>query len=198
MFGVQCHLNHEVGVEDIQAIHPDVVVLATGSLPLLPSVEGIDNDIVLTYEDVLNGGVPTYKSVVVIGGGPTGLELALHLAEHGCKTTVVEMLPKIGSGLEAITKKIILERLKRHRVTILTGTKLSKIDQTGVTVVNKDHLAQSINADKVVIAIGTHPDSRLYNKIKSLGYKIFQVGDCLEPRNAKEAIYESAVLGRRI
>ena len=198
LFGVQCHLNHEVGVEDIQAIHPDVVVLATGSLPLLPSVEGIDNDIVLTYEDVLNGGVPTYKSVVVIGGGPTGLELALHLAEHGCKTTVVEMLPKIGSGLEAITKKIILERLRRHRVTILTGAKLSKIDQAGVVVVDKDHLMQSINADKVVIAIGTHPDSRLYGKIKSLGYEIYQVGDCLEPRNAKEAIYESAVLGRRI
>ena len=41
-------------------------------------------------------------------------------------------------------------------------------------------------------------DTRLYEKIKSLGYKIFQVGDCLEPRNAKDAIYESAVLGRRI
>ena len=198
LFGVQCHLNHEVSAEDIQTIQPDVVVLATGSLPALPSVEGIDNDIVLTYEDVLIGGAPSFKNVVVIGGGPTGLELALHLAEYGCATTVVEMLPKIGSGLEAMTKKILLNRLKKHHVTILTDTRLLKIDDKGVMVANKDRQEHFIETDKVVIAIGTRPDNRLYDKIKSLGYKLFQVGDCLEPRSAKEAIYESAVLGRRI
>jgi pyruvate/2-oxoglutarate dehydrogenase complex dihydrolipoamide dehydrogenase (E3) component len=198
LFGVQCHLNHEVSVDDILTVKPDVVVLATGSLPRLPSVEGIDKDIVLTYEDVFNGSSPPYKSVVVIGGGPTGLELALHLAEYGCTITVIEMLPKIGSGMEAMTKKIILKRLKKNNVTILTDTKLSKIDEKGVVVVNQDHRQQFIKADKVVIAIGTRPDTRLYDKIKALGYTIYQVGDCLEPRNAKEAIYESAVLGRRL
>jgi len=198
LFGVQCHLNHEVSVEDIQANQPDVVVLATGSLPLLPSIEGIDNEIVLTYEDVLNGDSPSYKNVVVIGGGPTGLELALHLAEYGCAVTVVEMLPKIGSGLEAMTKKIILSHLKKHRVTILTDTRLVKIDENGVIVAGKDQPEQFIETDKVVIAIGTRPDTRLYEKIKSIGYQIYQVGDCLEPRSAKEAIYQSAVLGRRI
>jgi len=198
LFGVQCHLNYEVSVEDIQAIQPDVVVLATGSLPVLPSVAGIDNDIVLTYEDVLIAGSPPFKNVVVIGGGPTGLELALHLADYGCKTTVVEMLPKIGRGLEAMTKKIILKQLKRHNTTVLTDTRLFKIEGNGVIVVNKDRQEQFIEADNVVIAIGTRPDSRLYDKIKSLGFKLYQVGDCLEPRSAKEAIYESAVLGRRI
>ena len=198
LFGVRCHLNHEVGIEDIQTIHPDVVILATGSLPLIPAVEGIDNDIVLTYEDILVGGSPPFKKVVVIGGGPTGLELALHLAENGCETTVVEMLTKIGSGLEAMTKKIILKQLKKHQVSILTDTRLLKVDRDGVIVANSDRQEQFIETDKVVLAIGTRPDTRLYDEIKSLGFKLFQVGDCLEPRNAKEAIYESAVLGRRI
>jgi len=198
LHGVQCHLNHEVDVKDIQSIQPDVVVLATGSRPALPPVEGIDKDIVITYEDVLNGGPPSYHRVVVIGGGPTGLELALHLAESGCGTTVVEMLPKIGRGLEAITKKVILSRLKKHQAAILTDTRLLKIVQNGVVVANKDHREQFIQADKVVIAVGTRSDTRLYEKIKSLGYEIFQIGDCLEPRDAKEAIYESALLGRRI
>jgi len=198
LFGVHCHLNNEVSIEDIQTIQPDVVVLATGSLPIIPEVEGIDNDIVLTYEDILVGGSPPFKKVVVIGGGPTGLELALHLAEYGCKTTVVEMLPKIGRGLEAMTKKIILKQLKKHQVSILTDTRLLKIDGEGVIVANRDRQEQFIETDKVVIAIGTRPDTRLYDKIKSLGFKLFQVGDCLESRNAKEAIYESAVLGRRI
>jgi len=198
LFGVKCHLNHEVGAEDIQAFKPDVVVLATGSLPVLPTVEGIDKDIVLTYEDVLKGDSPSYKKGVVIGGGPTGLELALYLAENGCATTVVEMLPKIGGDMEAMTKKIILNRLKKHNVTILTDARLLKIDENGVVVSNKDHHEQFIEADRVVIAIGTRPDTRLYDRIKAMGYEIHQIGDCLEPRSAKDAIYESAVLGRRI
>ena len=198
LFGVKCHLNHEVSAQDIEAQNPDVVILATGSLPAIPQVEGIDKNIVLTYEDVLDGGPPAYGNVVIVGGGATGLELALHLTEYGCNATVIEMLPKIGNGLEAMTKKIILKKLKEHNVRILTDTKLSKIEDTGVMVVGKDDRKQFIEAEKVVIAIGTRPDTRLYNKIKSLGYEIYQIGDCLEPRNAKEAIYESAVLGRKI
>jgi len=108
------------------------------------------------------------------------------------------MLPKIGRGLEAMTKKIILKRLKKHNTTIFTDTKLLKIEGNGVIVANSDRREQFIKTDKVVIAIGTRPDTRLYDKIKSLGYEFYQVGDCLEPRSAKEAIYESAVLGRRI
>ncbi|MDJ0818925.1 MAG: FAD-dependent oxidoreductase [Desulfobacterales bacterium] len=198
LFGVKCHLNCDVKIEDIRSINPDVVVLATGSLPVLPTVEGIDNELVLTYEDVLNGHPLQRKKVVVIGGGPTGLELALHLAEYGCAMTVVEMLPKVGSGLEAITKKIILERLTKYNVSILTDTTLLKIDRGGVVVADRNGQEKHIEADKVVIAAGTRPNTALYDKVKTLGYEVFQVGDCLKPRDAKEAIYKSAVLGRRI
>ena len=155
LFGVKCHLNHEVRAEDIEAFKPEVVILATGSLPALPQVEGIDKNIVLTYEDVLDGGPPPYKTVVIIGGGATGLELALHLSEYGCMPTVIEMLPKIGNGLEAMTKKIILQQLKEKNVPIFTNTKLSKIEETGVVVVTKDDRKLFIETEKVVIAIGT-------------------------------------------
>jgi 2,4-dienoyl-CoA reductase-like NADH-dependent reductase (Old Yellow Enzyme family)/thioredoxin reductase len=198
LFGVKCHLNHEVSLQDIQSVQPDVLVLATGSKPALPPVEGIDHDLVLTYEDVLNGHSLPYGNAVVIGGGATGLELALHLTESGCATKVVEMLPKVGSGMEAITKKVILKRLMKHDVSILTDTTLIKIEQNGVVVAGKERQEYFIEADKVIIAVGTLPNNGLYDKVKSLGYDVYQIGDCLEPRNAKEAIYESAVLGRRI
>jgi pyruvate/2-oxoglutarate dehydrogenase complex dihydrolipoamide dehydrogenase (E3) component len=198
IFGVQCHLNHEVNADDVKADNPDVIVLATGSLPALPPVNGIDKDIVLTYEDVLNDDRPSYKKAVVIGGGPTGLELALHLAEYGCSLTVVEILPKIGSGLEAMTKKILLQKLKEHNVQIMTETRLALIEDDGVSVVDKDGMKLFIEAQKVIIAIGTRPDKSLYDKIKSLGYEIHQIGDCLEPRTAKVAIFESALLGRKL
>ncbi len=198
IFGVKCHLNIEVSAEDIKALNPDVVILATGSLPALPAVEGIDKDIVLSFEDVLNGGSFDFKSVVIVGGGPTGLELALHLSEHGISVTVIEMLPQAGKGLEAMTKKIILTRLKEKNVAISTDTRLLKIEDNGAVVANRDNQELFIKADKVVIATGTRPNTRLYDQIKTFGFEIHQIGDCLEPRSAKDAIYESAVLGRRI
>ena len=198
LYGVKCHLNHEVTANDVKALDPDVVVLATGSLPAIPPVPGIEKEIMLTYQDVLNGGPIPSNRVVVVGGGATGLELALYLTERGCSVTVIEMLPKIGSGMEAMTKKVILKRLNKNNVVMLTDTRLTKIENNGVVVVNQDSRKKFIEAEKVVIAIGTIPDTKLYDKVKPLGYEIHQIGDCLEPRNAKDAIYDSAVLGRRI
>jgi pyruvate/2-oxoglutarate dehydrogenase complex dihydrolipoamide dehydrogenase (E3) component len=108
------------------------------------------------------------------------------------------MLPKIGSGMEAVTKKVILSQLRKANATMLTDTRLVRIEDNGVVVVNQDKGEKFIEAAKVVIAIGTRPDTRLYDEIKPLGYKIHQIGDCLEPRSAKDAIYDSAVLGRAI
>jgi len=197
-FGVQCHLNHEVKIKDIQAFNPDVVILATGSLPAIPPVEGINSNIALTYEDVLNGAPPPYKKAVVIGGGATGLEMALHLAEYGCRVSVVEMLAKIGSGLESMTKKILIGRLNEKNVKIMTETKLIRVVSAGAVVSRSDGEELLIETERVIFATGTRPCNRLYEKIKSFGYETHQIGDCLETRSAKAAIYESAILGRRL
>ncbi|MBW2516137.1 MAG: FAD-dependent oxidoreductase, partial [Deltaproteobacteria bacterium] len=197
-FGVTCHLNHAVQATDIQEFNPDVVVLATGSQPALPPVDGINNAIVMTYEDVLNGAPPSFRQAVVIGGGATGLELALYLAENDCHVSVVEMLAKIGRGLESMTKKILLGRLKEHRVSIWNETQLVRIESKGAVVSTGDKREMLIEAEKVILATGNRPQNDLYQKVNSLGYETHLIGDCLETRSAKEAIYESAVLGRKI
>jgi 2,4-dienoyl-CoA reductase (NADPH2) len=124
--------------------------------------------------------------------------VALHLSENGCPVTLIEMLPRIGEGLETMTKKILIRNLKKYNVNIITGFKLSKVEDNGVIVTNEEGEDLFVEAERIVIAIGTRSDNRLYDEIKALGYEVHQIGDCLEPRNAKAAIFEGAILGRNI
>jgi NADPH-dependent 2,4-dienoyl-CoA reductase/sulfur reductase-like enzyme len=197
-FGVKCHLNHEVTTETVKEADPDVVILATGSSPSLPPVPGIDKDIVVPYSHVLDGQEDARKKSVVVGGGPTGCEVAYHLSEQGCSVTIVEMLPKIGTRLETMTRKLLLRKLKENHVQFMTDCRLSRIEDNGVMVTDKDGQEKFVEAQRVVMTVGNRPDNELYAKIVPLGYEIHQIGDCLEPRSAKAAIYEGAVLGRTI
>ncbi len=197
-FGVRSHLSCEATPDTIQKIHPDVVVVATGSTPLPPPFEIVSNELLVPIEVVLNGNALKPKKTVIVGGGATGCELALHMAESGAPVTIIEMMPKLGRDIEAITRKVLFQRLKNHNVRIMTETKLTRLEASGVWVADRDNTSSFIDAGRVVLAIGYQPDSRLFEQIKSLGYEVHQIGDCVEPRNAKAAIYEGAVLGRRI
>lgn len=197
-FGVHCHLNHEVTMDTINEQQPDVIILATGSLPVFPPVEGIDKPIVTSYVGMLEGDPPSPKKTVVVGGGATGSEVAHHLAEAGSEVTIVEMLPKIGKALESMTRKILLRKLRSRKTRFYTETRLERIEDNGVVVSDREGNKTFIEAERVVIAIGTRPDNTLYEKLEPLGYEVHRIGDCLEPRSAKTAIYEGAVLGRSI
>ena len=115
-------------------------------------MDGIDRNIVLTYENVLNGNPASFNRAVIIGGGGTGLELALYLSEYGCTVSVVEMLDKIGNGLETMTKKILLGRLKENNVNIMTETKLVRVESTGAVVARSDGNELLIEAERVIFA----------------------------------------------
>ena len=197
-FGVKCHINHEVTADTVKTQAPDIVILATGSVPSFPPVDGIDKEIVISVNEALNSGQQKIEKAVVIGGGPTGCEVALHLSEKGCQVTIVEMLPKIGASLESITRKLFIRELKDNNVEVRTRSKLIRVEDNGAVVAGEDDTQVFIEASMVVATVGSKPDNRLYNQIKPLGYEIHQIGDCLEPRSAKAAIYEGGVLGRSI
>ncbi|MGA8279886.1 MAG: FAD-dependent oxidoreductase [Desulfobacterales bacterium] len=196
--GVICHMGQEVTAETVQKENPDVVILATGSRPVLPPVDGIDETSVVTFDVVLSGNVQEKKSTVIIGGGSTGCEVAYHLSETGSPVTIVELMPKIGGDIEAVTKKLLLRKLKENSVRILTEHRLLRVGKNSLVVAGPDGIETVIEAQRVVVAIGIRQDDTIHQQIKSLGYETHVIGDCLEPRTAKTAIYEGAKLGRSI
>ncbi|MBL7174615.1 MAG: FAD-dependent oxidoreductase [Desulfobacteraceae bacterium] len=197
-YGVKCHLNIEATLDTVKDENPDVVILATGSVPIKPSIEGIDTPIVSVLPQIFDGNRPIIKKTLIIGGGATGCEAALYLSENGCPVTIVEKLPKIGMHIESVTKRVILNKLEENNVRIVTEYELSRIAENGVFIRNREGKEVFLEGESVVIAIGTRPDNSLYSEINSQGITIYQIGDCLEPRGAKAAISEGAEIGRAI
>ena len=197
-YGVNCHLNFEVSIDTIKDEMPDVVILATGSVPIIPSIEGIENPIVQTLPHPFEGDISGLQKVIIIGGGATGCEMALHLAENGCSVTIVEKLPKIGTQIESVTRKVVLQKLQNNHIKTLTGYEPSRIVEKGIFVIKDGGEEIFLEGQRVIIAIGNKPDNSLSDQIKSLGISMYQIGDCLEPRSAKAAIHEAAKIGRTI
>jgi len=197
-YGVKCFLNYKVDVDTIKDQKPDVIILANGSLPDLPNIDGIENPIVENLAHILNGERPATKETIVIGGGATGCEVALHLAENGSPVCLIEQLPHLGTNIESVTKRVILKKLVENDVKAITGNRLLSIQQNGVMIVDGDGKKTFVKGERVLITTGNRPDEELYYKVQNLGLEVYRIGDCLEPRNAKAAIYEAVKISSLI
>ena len=164
-YHVHFHLNTDATMDTVRDLDPDVVVVATGSTPLFPTVPGMQNNMVVSAPDVLATRHLDRKKTVVVGGGATGCEVALYLAESGSPVTLIEVLPKIGMQLESMTRKVLLKTMREKNVQIHTGFSLKMIEESGI-VMNKNGRELSIEAERVVVATGCRSDDTLYNAIK--------------------------------
>lgn len=92
---VQILLNTTADAELIKLYEPDTVIIATGSRPFIPPIQGADQDFVVAAHDVLLGKTEPGNRVVVIGGGLVGAETADMLGQQCEQVTIIEMLPQI-------------------------------------------------------------------------------------------------------
>lgn len=166
----------------------DAVICATGSRPILPGVPGIDKPGVMDALEVLNGTRKPEGRIAVIGGGLVGTETALHLAEQGMHTTLVEMLPKIMNGVAATDQLAYSERIAKADMEVCTGTRLVSIGDGEITV--SDHTGtHTIPADSVIIAIGLKAQDSLYGELCAQGKEAYLVGDAVHPGKIFDAFH---------
>lgn len=197
-YGVQCHLGQSITATTVKRENPDIVILATGSVPLLPDIDGIKSRYVVSIDYFLNKDADVHGLTVIVGGGTTGCELAIHISEAGGRVIVVEISDKICSGLESVTKKVLLRKLNENDVKILTQSQVTRIKADGVFIIDDSYRERYLEAKRVVIATGNKSNNSICQETEALGYEIHFIGDCLRPRTAKAAIYEGFLLGLSI
>jgi len=192
-------LNKEVTAELVQKEKPDAVVLATGATTKKLNVPGMNSKNVVQAIDIFSGKAQVGESVVVIGGRLRGMEVAHLLSKKGKRASIVTMnrLGEDGSPLERNVYFELRQRLIEDRVTIYALSPVVEIRENGVYV-NCDRELTFVPADTIVLAVGAKAKNKLLNELKGMIPEVYAIGDCVEPRYAKEAINEGAGIGRLI
>jgi dihydrolipoamide dehydrogenase len=138
-----------------QQFTADKIILATGSVPLMPPMPGIEGSNVMNSDTCWN--LPkTPESLICVGGGVIGIELACMFNALGTKVTVIEMLPNILAPVDEEVRKLLTRILTKRGITIVTGAKVDGIeDSNGQKKVNTttEKGAQSFDAEYVLMAV---------------------------------------------
>ena len=198
--GVEITTATEVSPDLVANVSPDVIIIATGSSPVIPDIPGIENTNVITCIDLMLGKKKTGKDVVVIGGGLVGCETALWLAESGKYVTILEILPELMTGglpVPLMNHTMLIDLLALNNVNVLTGVNVQEITEGSIVVTdNGENSHRRIEADTVVIASGLKSDDGLYEKLAAQFSHVYAIGDCQEPRNIIGAIWDGYEVGR--
>ncbi len=143
----------KAGEENYQA---KKLLLCSGSTPIVPPIpgvkEGIDNGTVLTNREILSL-TEAPASLVVIGGGVIGLEMANYFCDIGVEVSVVEMLDKIAGPTDVGISEILQKNLKKRGVQFHLGCKVTAVEGNNVQF-EKEGNVQSIPAEKILLSIG--------------------------------------------
>jgi len=197
--GVSVRTSFDVTPEAVVAFGPDAVVFATGVVPKV--LEGADlvSARNITAWDLLDRRVePTGLSTVVIGAGPTGCEVALHLAVLKNRVTLVTRRGRaeVAAGLEAISKRDMQIQLALHDVTVRERLQTLGSSPDGAIVRDLDGNEEVLRAELVVWASGVLANRALHDALVESVAEIHVVGDARHPRKILDAVAEGASVGR--
>jgi NADPH-dependent 2,4-dienoyl-CoA reductase/sulfur reductase-like enzyme len=199
---VKVNLGVDVSPELIDKKNPDVVVLAAGATPKQTDFIDIDDARVVDAWDILGGQVePVAQKVVVIGGNMLGCEVAEFMADQGNIVSVIKMRPgaAMAEDCEPTNRRGLLDSLQECRVSLLSGFKVEGLTDDGVKVVQRDSGEErTLEAETIVLALGATPERSLVDDLKKEEIEFHPIGDCRQPNNIRQAIYDGALVGRQI
>lgn len=135
-------------------------LIATGSRPALPPIDGLEDIDYLTSETALRlDSLP--DSMIVIGGGPIGLELGQTFQRLGCDVSLIETLPCILPKEDQEIACLAHEQLEEDGLTIATEVRAESVRRDGEAVVleaRNGEKRETLRADSLLLATGRRPN----------------------------------------
>ena len=181
-YPIEIKLNSEV--KDIKELNADEVVVATGSIAKKVPIPGIENSVEAI--DFLLKKKSVGNRVVIVGGGLSGCEIAYELYLQGKTPIIVEMKNDLIAvkGVCLANSSYLRDFFKLHNVEVHLESGVSKIEDDGVIIKDKNGHEEKINCDDVILSIGYKP-APLTTK------NVHLVGDCSKVGNLRTVIWQA-------
>jgi pyruvate/2-oxoglutarate dehydrogenase complex dihydrolipoamide dehydrogenase (E3) component len=180
---------------------PDAVILATGSRPHMPPLEGEDMQVVHAA-DVLAGRVTTGNRVIVYDwhGDWAGVGIAERLAAEGAHVRLAVNGQSAAANIQSYLRTETVARLHRLGVEVHPWLRLyGAEDRTGYFIHTPSREAVVMeDVDSIVLNTPNIQEDGLLPALAELGLEHHLIGDCLAPRTAEEAVYEGLMAGLRV
>jgi 2,4-dienoyl-CoA reductase (NADPH2) len=206
--GVDIRLGKAADASVIEQIRPDAVIVATGGLPAVPDIPGINNRKVVNSGDLhrmlkfflkftgprtlrwlTKFWMPIGKRVVIIGSDIHGCELAEFLTKRGRKVTIVDTAATPGDGMINHLRFQLFYWFRKKGVTMINGIqKYITINDKGLVVLTAEGYNQTIQADSIVPTVPMKPDNALFRSLEGKVPELYAIGDCAEPKLIVDAI----------
>lgn len=186
--GVIFRFSTQATLTSVGALSPDIVVVATGSHPIIPRFCAAARTI--TAQNILLGAEHGNKTLV-LGGGLIGCETAEYLAEQGCAVTIIDMLPQLAKDMEWCARTLLLRRMAALGVELRPGNEILSVDADNtVTVQNAEGRKENLSGfDTLVLAVGCRPDTLSDELASGLDCPCIAIGDCLNTAKIMEAVH---------
>jgi pyruvate/2-oxoglutarate dehydrogenase complex dihydrolipoamide dehydrogenase (E3) component len=155
---------------DGEELEYDRLVVATGSKPAIPPVDGLDSvDYWTNIEATSTHEIPA--SLAVMGGGPVGSELAQFFARLGARVTVIEHGPRLLGRVHEEAGAIIADVFRAEGIDVRTGVAVERVS-AGVTLALSD--GSTVEAERLLVATGRRANAE--------GLGLEQLGVTVGPR----------------
>lgn len=183
------NLNTECTPEIIDDLDPDAVIVAVGAEQIVPNIPGVEKavmsfDVFGHEEENVKG-----KKVAIIGGGDIGVELGIYLNELGHECTIVEMGHYIAPKAQLTERISYLEWLEQEKVQTMVDTKCVEITDKGAVIEDADGNQNLLEADTVIIAVGTKSLAEERDKFIDTAFDVINVGDCVKASSIVHAVH---------
>lgn len=183
-------------LQELLATHPDVIIVATGSLTSLPPIPGLRaSSTVCDAREVLSGDIKIKGNIAVLGGGMVGSETADFLAGQGCNVSIIEMTSKIAQDAEISPRKLLLRSLKKRDVFIYTDTKVTKVGSDYVKAIRNGEDILIKDMDALVVALGAQSFNPFSEALQDFDGQVIVVGDAASVKNGLANIKEGFDVG---
>jgi dihydrolipoyl dehydrogenase len=145
-----------IAVEGGEDVTFKTAVIATGSFPLRPPIEGLDSPRCVDSEGLLaQSQVP--RRLVVLGGGIIGAEFASIFNRFGSEVTVIEMLDRLIPQEDDDAAKELAKQFQRRNVTLHLGKQCTKVEDSGSELTVYFGEGETVQADLMLVAVGRGP-----------------------------------------